>query len=88
MNKGNKGSAAAVPAPVVEPTAVTNEAAPSASQFNEVTVEVQNTGYSPETVELKAGVPTRVTFKSDQVYSCSLAIVIPALGVQFVMEPN
>lgn len=53
-----------------------------------VTIQVRNTGYSPGVVHAKAGVPVQLRLVTDGVYSCSLAFVIPSLGVQQLLEPT
>ncbi len=53
-----------------------------------VTINVQNTGYKPETVRAPAGEPVTLRLVTQGVYSCSLAFVIPALGVEEFLEPT
>jgi len=53
-----------------------------------VTINVQNTGYKPETVRAPANEPVTLRLVTQGVYSCSLAFVIPALGVQEFLEPT
>ncbi len=58
-------------------------AAPAgAAEENVITVNVMNHGYEPETVHARAGVPVKLRLVSDGVYSCSLAVIIPALRVE------
>ena len=44
-----------------------------------------NSGYEPTQLELRAGVPARITLVTNETYSCSRAFVIPALGVERVL---
>ena len=49
---------------------------------NVVTVNVLPYGYEPNVVHAKAGEPVRLRLVSQDVYSCSLAFIIPSLKVQ------
>lgn len=60
-------------------------AAPAAEE-NIVTINVQNTGYNPNSSHAKAGVPVRLRLVSEKVYSCSLAFIIPSLGLQELLK--
>ncbi len=60
----------------------------TASDGAQVTIQVRNTGYQPRTSHAKAGVPIRLHLVSSGVYSCSLAFIIPSLGVQEVLKPT
>jgi len=53
-----------------------------------ITVNVVNNGYRPSEIHAKAGVPVTLRLVTKDVRSCALAIVIPALGVQKVLEPT
>ncbi len=49
---------------------------------NEVRITVLNNGYTPASISARPDVPTRLIFVSDNVRSCSLALVIPELNVE------
>ncbi|MBN2393176.1 MAG: sulfite exporter TauE/SafE family protein [Anaerolineae bacterium] len=49
---------------------------------NVLTITTLNNGYTPATLHARANVPTRLTFVTDNVFSCSRALVIPELRVQ------
>ncbi len=49
---------------------------------NELRVTVLNHGYNPKTLSARAEIPTRLTFVSNNVRSCALALVIPELRVE------
>jgi len=53
-----------------------------------ITVNVLDYGYEPEVVHAKAGVPVRLRLVSNNVYSCSLAFIIPSLGVEKYLKPT
>jgi uncharacterized protein len=64
-------------------------AAPSqATGENIITINVKNNGYSPNVVHAKAGTKLQLRLVSTKVYSCSLAFVIPSLGVQANLESS
>jgi sulfite exporter TauE/SafE len=62
--------------------------APLATGTQEITINVQNSGYSPQVSHAKAGVPVKLTLISKDVFSCSLAFVIPSLNEQVLLKPN
>jgi sulfite exporter TauE/SafE len=47
-----------------------------------ITIQVHNTSYEPSVVRAKAGVPLKLRLVTKDVYSCSLAFVIPSLNIQ------
>jgi sulfite exporter TauE/SafE len=51
-----------------------------------IAVDVKNSGYSPEVVYAKSGVPVTLQLKTNNVRSCSRAFIIPALNVQTILE--
>jgi plastocyanin domain-containing protein len=55
-------------------------AQPAASFSNVVTIQVENSGYSPNRLLLPAGQEVDVHLVTKDVHSCSLAFVIPDLG--------
>ncbi len=58
------------------------QAQQSSAGVQEVTITVGETRYVPARVQLKAGVPARLTLITDEIYSCTRAFVIPALNLQ------
>lgn len=60
----------------------------SAIEDHVITVTVKNNAYEPRTVHAPAGVPLKLRLVSDRVFSCSLAFVIPSLGVELYLEPT
>jgi sulfite exporter TauE/SafE len=88
MSGGNRS---AVGSAITAPSTVTQ--APTAipvveEQAQELVIQVENNGYSPEVTHALAGVPTRLVLVSNNVRSCSLAFVIPSLNVQVLLEPT
>ena len=57
----------------------------NADGYQEVKIAALNSGYEPTQLELRAGVPARITLVTNETYSCSRAFVIPALGVERVL---
>jgi uncharacterized protein len=51
-----------------------------------LTIHVKNSGYDPSVVQAPSGVPVRLRLLSKDVYSCSLAFVIPSLKFQQFLE--
>lgn len=48
----------------------------------EATINVTDSGYSPDEIKLKKGVPAKVTLKTDNTLGCARAFVVPSLNVQ------
>jgi len=61
------------------------QAVTSTDGENEVRITVLNNGYTPASISARADVPTRLIFVSDEVYSCSRALVIPELRVEQIL---
>ncbi len=63
-------------------TSSTAQAAPTADGKQEITIEVQNSGYSPNYVQVKRGVPVELKLTSNNVYSCALSFVFQEYGIK------
>ena len=63
-------------------------AAPDPDETQELIINVENYGYSPEISHAKAGVPVKLTLVSNNVHSCALAFVIPTLNEQVLLRPT
>lgn len=59
--------------------------APTATASAEVVIEVRNQGYVPDVAHAPAGQEVKLTFVTDNVFSCSRALVIPALHIEEVL---
>ena len=57
----------------------------NADGYQDVKIAALNSGYEPTQLQLRAGVPARLTLVTNETYSCSRAFVIPALGVERVL---
>lgn len=51
----------------------------------EVTIDVYSNGYKATNNTLKAGVPVKLTLKTNKVLGCTRAFTIPSLGIQKVL---
>lgn len=47
----------------------------------EVTINVNNSGYTPRNIALKKGIPVKLKLITNKVYSCSRSFTIPALNI-------
>lgn len=52
----------------------------------DVTIQVENYGYSPDYIQVQAGVPVRFTLESDDTYSCALDFVFREFGIRTFLE--
>jgi plastocyanin domain-containing protein len=64
-----------------EATAAATTTATPRANVEEIAVTVRG-GYSPSTIALKAGVPTRLIFNREESSGCSAQLLIPAFGVE------
>lgn len=51
----------------------------------DVTIDVTSSGYTSSTTNLKAGVPVKLTLKTNNVQSCARSFTIPSLRIQKVL---
>lgn len=58
----------------------------SDSEGTILTINVENSGYYPNEIHAKAGIPVTLKLITDNVTSCSRAFVIPSLGVQQILD--
>jgi plastocyanin domain-containing protein len=68
--------------PAVEPTA---EPVPATQELR--TEQVAG-GYTPVVARIEAGVPTTWHIDSQAQYSCAAYLVVPALGIERILEPG
>jgi len=61
------------------------EAVTSPDGENEVRITVLNNGYTPASISARPDVPTRLVFVTENVFSCSRALVIPELRVEKIL---
>lgn len=65
-------------------TKLYSQAAPtSAAQ-----IDITSTGYSPNYIRVKMGIPITLTLVSKDAYSCASAFRIPSLGISKNLQPN
>ena len=64
----------------------TAAAATVTNGVQQVTIDVLNSGYSPNYVKVKAGVPVELTLRSNQVYTCALAFVLREFGINTFLD--
>lgn len=55
---------------------------PIKNGIQNISITVNNGGYSPNSLTLRKGVPVRLTLKTTNVQSCSRSFTIPALNIQ------
>jgi plastocyanin domain-containing protein len=63
----------------------TPEAAPDL-EAGVITVDVVNYGYKPNIIHAKSGIPIKLQLVTQKTQSCSRAFIMPALGVQMILE--
>lgn len=63
-----------------------SESSSAATDGNVITIDVKNSGYEPQVVHAKSGIPIQLRLVTDNVRSCSRAFVIPSLNLQKVLE--
>lgn len=53
-----------------------------------VDLRVLNTGYDPQTVRVKAGIPVEMILTTQDTYSCAVDFMIPAFGIREFLDPT
>ena len=61
------------------------EYAPIRNGYQEVTVNVSDTGYKPNVKNIKAGVPVKLKLVTDNVRTCARAFTIPSLNLSKIL---
>jgi uncharacterized protein len=61
---------------------------PVKNGFQEATINVESSGYNPSMVILKEGIPTKLSLKTKDTYSCAIAFRIPALKIGVNLRPD
>ncbi len=58
---------------------------PADDEQNVITIQALGWGYEPRRVHARAGVPTELTFVSENLFSCSRALVIPEWNIREIL---
>lgn len=58
------------------------------NNLQEVTINVYSNGYTPNSINLKKNVSTKLTLKSQNVQGCARAFTIPKMGISKVLPDN
>lgn len=61
---------------------------PVKNGVQEVNINVMGNGYNPSTLIIKEGIPTKLSLKTDNTYSCAIAFRIPALKIGVNLKPT
>ncbi|MEW9668068.1 cupredoxin domain-containing protein [Ammoniphilus sp. 3BR4] len=56
--------------------------------YQEATITVDSSGYGPENLELKAGMPIKINFKTGAGAGCLRQVVSKELGINTILEEN
>jgi len=59
---------------------------PIENGVQQVTINILNSGYSPDYVKVAAGTPVQLTLQSDKVYTCALAFMLPEFGIDTFLD--
>jgi sulfite exporter TauE/SafE/plastocyanin len=54
----------------------------------QIVIQVQNNGYSPNKIKVKVGVPVELTLQTDGVYSCASSFVFKAFDIRLQLGPT
>jgi len=61
---------------------------PVVDGFQEASINVESSGYSPKRLVLREGVPTKLNLITKDTYSCAIAFRIPDLKIGVNLKPN
>lgn len=53
-----------------------------------VTIDVYNSGYSPNYFRVQKDVPVEISLQSNETYSCAVAFVFPSFGIKTFLDPT
>jgi uncharacterized protein len=67
---------------------VTKTAKPGADGVQKVTIMIENAGYNPNLVQVRAGQPVELTLSNDGAYSCASAFVLREFGIDAYVKPK
>lgn len=71
------------------PTTEKNETNNADSQLvdgvQNVTINLTDEGYKPDTIKIKKGIPTKVVLKTNNTFGCVRTFVVPSLNIQKVL---
>lgn len=75
-----------VKAAVLDPAGViyTQQSTPTVSTdgYQELTIDILNSGYSPNKLQVKQNVPVRLTLQTKETYSCASEFILPAFNLK------
>lgn len=66
-------------------TATLIPAESGAPALQEVTIDVENEEFLPSTIQVAAGIPTRMTLRTDDTQGCIRAFTVPSLGIELIL---
>lgn len=61
---------------------------PIKNGYQETLINVSSSGYDPNTIVLKSGIPTKLNLQTKDAYSCAIAFRIPALKMGVNLKPD
>lgn len=88
---GQQAAAAQAPSQVIQAqaTAIPLLQAPSQTgEVQEVTIKAEQASYEPNSIQLKAGIPVKITLQADANAGCSRSFAIRKLGVRKTLTPG
>jgi uncharacterized protein len=56
--------------------------------YQKVDITIDQGGYIPNSIQVKKGIPVKLTVTAKEVYTCALAFRIPSLGISKNLRPN
>lgn len=54
----------------------------------QIVIQVQNNGYSPNKIKVKVGIPVEMTLQTDGVYSCASSFVFKEFDIRLQLGPT
>lgn len=60
----------------------------SAEQLQRVTINVEDRGYIPNRISVRAGIPVALTLMTDDVYTCASAFTFREFGISTTLKPT
>lgn len=70
------------------PRSIPSETAAENAGVQKVKIEITDAGYSPQKIQVKAGIPVEFTISSNGVYSCASAFMFRPFGIAVQLKPT
>jgi len=61
---------------------------PTKNNVQSVSIQVNNNGYTPKSIKVKAGIPVELTVSTNETYSCASSFILKAFDIKMQLGPT